>query len=124
MAEKEKVKLVSLGFWKAVLFMSLLFLFIGFIFGIGFIFFLEAALESFEITNVPIFGRLVLSLVLIPFGFCFIFTFFGIIFLLIINLILKVIKGIPLYFQEESFTETKSIIIEEPYVLPSYDPNS
>lgn len=124
MVEKQKVKLLSIGFLKFLGVITIFSLIFGLFMGLLFFTFFEIALESFEINNIPLLSRIVLSFILVPLSICILSLLINFIFLLIINLILKIIGGIDLVFQDDSPDYVNKNSLEESYKLPEYKPNN
>ncbi len=122
-----KNKFYGVGVVKCSLLSGFFGLIGGFIFGFLLFIFIEAAIDAWGIGDgIPRVGLFFLSFLVVPIGFFILSFLSGLIFILLLNLFLKILNGVDFYFRGEGTSNPSlpSRSLEEPYSLPSYPSNN
>jgi uncharacterized BrkB/YihY/UPF0761 family membrane protein len=121
-----KNKFYGVGVIKCSLLSGLFGIIGGFIFGLLLFVFIEAAIDTWGVVEIPRAGLFFLSFLIVPIGFFILFFLCSLIFFLLLNLFLKILNGVDFYFREEckgnKYPPSRSL--EDPYLLPPYSANN
>jgi hypothetical protein len=96
------VKLKKISLMKLSLIFSFFGLLSGFITGFVFFISVEALLAGWGMDSIPTFGLIMLSFLILPLVTGILFWISGLISGLLINLFLRVIKGLDMYYEEHN----------------------
>jgi hypothetical protein len=109
----------GVGLFKGASVFGLFGFVLGFITGIFFFIFVDAAIESWGIGDIPRGGLFFISFLVVPIVSSFIFTLGGFLFLILLNLFLRWLRGVNFSFNEEEVAkkEIPQGFKEEPYSL-------
>lgn len=101
MGEKIKFKFLEIRAFKVSFIFAIFGLLLGFILGAIWFFLVKFSAESYDLSNVPLSGLFFLSFIIIPLIVSLLAMFLGWLNCLILNLSLKLIKGLDVKVQEE-----------------------